>query len=383
MRIIIGAVISIHPYSAGMAWNWMQYATGFRRLGHEVYYLEEIAPAWCVDANGQQCSLERSINRAVFRTTMEQFGFMENACQIYNGGEATSGLSLDALIATAQAADLLVNMSGHVTSEVILGSVKRRVYVDQDPVFTQLWHAEYGKDLNLKAHDVFFSVGLNIGTPHTTIPDCGLTWHHTLPPVVLEYWPPRNGRRGRCFTSIASWSGYQDLCYRGAWYRSKYEDFERFAELPRRVDQPIELLLKNYRDSDAGICLLRKNGWILSDASRIGDLAGYQDYIAASRAEIGIAKNAYVQGRSGWFSDRAAHYLASGKPVLAQATGFERCVPTGRGLLAFETMEQAVRGVEAINRDYDAHTVAARQLAEDYLDYRKVLPNMLDACLAQ
>jgi len=127
---------------------------------------------------------------------------------------------------------------------------------------------------------------------------------------------------------------------------------------------------------------LRANGWTLSDANRIGDLAGYQRYIAASRAEIGIAKNAYVRGRSGWFSDRAAHYLASGKPVLAQATGFERCLPAGQGLLAFETMEDAVKGVDAINRDYEAHSRAARQLAEEVLDYRKVLPKLLNDCFA-
>jgi len=229
MRIILGAVVSIHPYSAGMAWNWMQYATGFRALGHDVYFLEELAPAWCTDAGGRRCGFEQSVNRAHFKTTMETFGLMDRACQIYDGGKKTSGLSFDAAIAAVTDADLLVNMSGHITSEAILGRVKRRAYVDQDPVFTQLWHAEYGKDLNFKAHDVFVSVGLNIGTPHTPIPDCGLTWHHTVPPVVLDQWDPGGSVPGRYFTSIASWSGYCDLCYRGEWYRTKYEEFTRFA----------------------------------------------------------------------------------------------------------------------------------------------------------
>jgi hypothetical protein len=380
MRIIVGAVISLHPYSAGMAWNWIHYALGLRKLGHETYYVEEIAPAWCVDADGRRCDFDRSISRNNFRVTMERFGLMENACQIYNRGEATFGLSLDSLVAAAREADLLINMSGHVTSEFVLSNVKRRVYVDQDPVFTQLWHAEYGKELNLKSHDVFFSAGLNIGTPYTSIPDCGLRWHPILPPVVLEYWPFRIDASCRRFTSVASWSGYSDLCYRGEWYRTKYEEFKRFAGLPGKVDQEIEVVLKSYREDDDGIRLLKDNGWTLSKADRIGDLTGYQNYIARSRAEIGIAKNAYVKGCSGWFSDRSAHYLASGKPALVQSTGFERCVPTGRGLLTFRSVDEAVEGINAINQDYETHCRAAREFAEEYLDYRKVLPGMLELC---
>src|SRR6266545_3796340 len=383
MRIILGAVISIPPYSAGMAWNWMQFAEGLRRLGHDVYYVEEVAPGWCRDAAGGPCEFERSLNRDLFQTTMERFGLMEHACQLYAGGEATFGLSLESLIAVSKDADLLVNMSGHITSDVVLGNAGRRVYVDQDPVFTQLWHAEYGKDLNFAAHDLFFSVGLNIGTSRSPIPDCGLEWHHVLPAVVLDYWAPASHAPARPFTSIASWSGYGELCYRGEWYSTKYEEFQRFATLPRRAEEPMELVLKSYRDDDPGIRLLRENGWVVREASGISDLTGYQSYLAQSRAEIGIAKNAYVKACSGWFSDRAAHYLASGRPVLAQSTGFEHRVPAGRGLLAFGTMEEAIEGVAAINRDYAAHCRAARRLAEEWLDYRKVLPRMMDACGAR
>jgi hypothetical protein len=380
MRILVGAVISLHPFSAGMAWNWMQYAAGFRKLGHDVWFVEEIAPQWCVDREGRRCRFEDSVNRSSFLDTMERFGLLERCCQVYDGGESTSGLSRKALADVARSADLLVNMSGHVKSDWILGNVKRRAYVDQDPVFTQLWNAEYGKDVNFGRHDVFFSVGLDIGTPRSTIPDCGLAWRHTVPPVDLSYWPVRVAAPGACFTAIASWSGYGDLSYRGEWYRTKYDEFMRFAELPERTGQPMELLLKAYRDDDAGIRRLRENAWVLSDASRVGSLTTYQDYIAASRAEIGVAKGAYVKGRSGWFSDRSAHYLASGRPVLAQATGFEHHVPTGKGLLAFSTVEDAVEGVRAINREYEAHCRAARQIAEDQLDCRKVLPKMLEDC---
>jgi hypothetical protein len=378
MKIIVGGVISLSPYSPGIAWDWLQCFLGFQKLGHDVYYVEEVEPDWCFDDRGQKCHFENSANQGLFYKTMDRFGLMGRACQLYNRGEATFGLSLNSLIATAKEADVLINMSGHVKADFILSNIKQRVYVDQDPVYTQVWHAEYGEDLNFKAHNVFFSMGLNIGTSYTHIPDCGVHWHHILPPVVLEYWHAQNDTSCNNFTTIASWSGYSDLSYKGEWYRSKYEEFQRFAELPKRAHQQLEIALKSYREEDAGIQLLKDNGWLLSDASKIDDLSTYQNYIATSRAEIGIAQNAYVKGHSGWFSDRASHYLASGKPVLAQSTGFERHVPTGRGLLSFSTLEEAIEGIDAINNEYETHCRAAREFANEYLDYKKVLPHMLE-----
>ena len=382
MKIIIGSVISIPPYSPGTAWNWMHHAIGFRRLGHDVYYLEEVEPPWCLDSYGKPCRFEDSVNRRLFQATMERFGFMDRACQVYHGGEATFGLSLDSLAALCQQADLLLNISGHVKMDLVLGSVRRRVYMDQDPVYTQLWLTEYGKDLNFEAHDAFLTVGLNIGTPHTPIPAGGVEWHHALPPVVLDCWPAPPAPAAGRFTTIASWAGLRDLCYRGEWYRSKEEEFKRFAGLPGKVNQEFEVALRRHSPDDEGVRLLSANGWILTESSRITDLSGYQDYLAQSRAEIGIAKNAYVKGRSGWFSDRTAHYLANGRPALVQATGFERHLPTGRGLLTFGSVEEAVVGVERINCDYEAHCRAAREIAEEYFDYRKVLPKMLEDCTA-
>ncbi len=380
MRILVGGVISIPPYSPGMAWNWMQHAVGFHRLGHDVHYVEEVRPEWCVDAEGHRTAYVESRNRQLFRTTMARFDLLDRASQVYNRGEDTCGLSWSALCEVARQADVVINMSGHLTTEELLPITARRVYVDQDPVYTQLWSAEYGSDLNFAAHDVFVSVGLNIGTSRSQIPDCGRRWQHTLPPVVLDDWACAPDRAGSRWTTIASWSGYGDLCYQGEWYRSKYDEFLRFADLPARAGQDCEVALKAFRDSDPGIQQLRRGGWILSQAASIADLARYQDYIGASRGEIGIAKNAYVKGRSGWFSDRAAHYLASGRPVVAQATGFEQSLPTGEGLLAFHTLEEAVSAMRTIDEDYAAHCRAARQFAAEYLDYRQVLPRLLNAC---
>jgi hypothetical protein len=227
------------------------------------------------------------------------------------------------------------------------------------------------------------TVGLNIGTPHTHIPDCGVEWRYALPPVLLDCWPEHPRPAEGCFTTIASWhASLFELRYRDEWYGSKEVEFQRFAALPGKVDQRFEIALRQHGPADGGVQMLRDNGWIVSEASRISDLAAYQEYVANSRAEIGIAKNAYVKGRSGWFSDRTAHYLANGRPALVQATGFERHLPTGRGLLSFTSLDEAVEGVAEINRDYEGHCRAARAVAEEFLDYRKVLPKLLDDCAA-
>ena len=260
MRIIVGAVISLPPVSAGCAWNRLQYVLGLRQLGHEVVFVEEVRPEWCVDANGCRCAYGDSENRRGFIEIMQRFDLLDHACQLYNGGDATTGLSREALTAFAADADLLIDISGHIMTEFLLDAVTRRAYLDQDPVYTQLWRAEYGKDLRFDRYDVFFTVGLNIGTPFSPIPDCGIRWHATLPPVVLDLWPVTNhdADAKAPFTTVASLYGYSDLQFRGEWYRTKYDEFRRFVELPRRTGEAFEVLLKSFEDDDEGVRLLRE-----------------------------------------------------------------------------------------------------------------------------
>jgi hypothetical protein len=198
--------------------------------------------------------------------------------------------------------------------------------------------------------------------------------------VVLDYWAVDRVDPGPFFSTLASWSGYEDLCFGGEWYRSKYEEFRRFAKLPTRTNQGLQIVLKTYRDQDSGVEMLKKNGWQIAGGEDIFDLDSYQDFVFGSRAEIGIAKNAYVKSRSGWFSDRSAHYLAAGRPVLAQSTGFEGLLPTGDGLVTFSTVEEAVAGIESINGDYDRHCRAAREFAREHLDFRRVLTRLIEDC---
>lgn len=381
LRIVLGEVMSLLPFSAGMAWSWMQWAVGLRRLGHDVIYLEQVDPAWCVDQRGRACPPEASINRDVFAAIMRRFGFQGSSWQIDHRGDPLVGTraELDRRLANA---DLLVNMSGHIRSDSVLEAARRRAYVDLDPVYTQLWRAEYGKELGFDHHDVFATVGLNIGTARTDIPSCGIDWHHVLPPVVLDFWKAPDALAGARFTTIASWESFGDLLHDGRWYRGKGASFERLADLPRRVaGQEFELALRRQHPDDE--TLARQLGWHVVEAGRVaGDLDAYRHYVSASRGEIGIAKEAYVTATSGWFSDRSGHYLAAGRPVVAQATGFEARLPTGTGLMVFDTCESAADAIEAVNAGYRLHCRAAREIAAEYLDYRAVLPAFLEACLS-
>jgi hypothetical protein len=366
------------PFSPGASWTRLELALGLIRLGHNVLIVEQVGEGWCYDKAGAKTSYHESWSRALFVQLMKQFNVIDQASQIYNHGQITTGVPLQSVLDFARDADILINNSGHITLDSIVRAVKRRVYVDLDPVYTQLWYAEYGKHRSLDDHDVFFTVGANIGTKNSPIPDCDKKWHYLARIVDLENWPYTYDADSRNFTTIANWAGYGELHYGGKTFKPKYSEFLRFAELASSIDQPLEVSLKNYNPDDPRIRILVENGWSVRKATeQIDTLENYRQYIAGSRAEIGIAQNAYVEGHSGWFSDRSAHYLACGKPVLAQATGFEEHLPTGTGLLAFKTLEEAQAGVGEINRSYKQHCEMARQIASDYFDYRKVLPEML------
>jgi hypothetical protein len=226
-------------------------------------------------------------------------------------------------------------------------------------------------------HDRFVTVGANLGRPDCGVPTAGRDWIATRQPVLLDRWPVAG--RGEAFTSIGSWRGpFEPVVYGGKTYGLRVHEFRPLAELPRRVEAPFELALDIDPTDESDLRLLRKRGWSVVDPlASLGDLASYQGYIQRSMAEIAVAKGMYVETNCGWFSDRSASYLASGRPVLAQDTGFARTLPTGEGLLAFSDLDGAVAGAEAIRTDWERHSRAARSIAEEYFDAGTVLADLL------
>jgi hypothetical protein len=126
--------------------------------------------------------------------------------------------------------------------------------------------------------------------------------------------------------------------------------------------------------------LLQSNGWLTVDAYEMSlDPWPYRDYIRSSAAEFSVAKDMVARTRCGWFSERSACYLAAGRPVITQDTGFGRTLPTGEGLFAFQTADEVVAAIEAIRADYPRHSRAAKAIAEQYFRAESVLGGMLDS----
>lgn len=368
MRIVFAAVLSAPHTAPGSVLHRLHYVRGLRDLGHDVYFVEE--------------TYERAHLRA-FSTIAATYGLAERACLLYDGGAETAGLSFEAIVRVARSADLLINMSGHLSAGPVFDGPRCRMYLDSDPVYTQLWHSQYGKDLGFDVHDVFATRGLNVGTGGCPIPDCGIDWIPTLPPVVLRpgFELPRVSAP---YTTVASWDVFGDVEHDGEWYGSRRVELEKMAGLPSLVDSSFEMRVREFEDQDDGtIAQLRAAGWRLAGGQGIGGVDGYLAYVDGSRGEIGIAKNAYVKARSGWFSERSAEYLAAGRPAIVQSTGFEDLVPAGDGLLSFTTVAEAADAVRRVDADLERHARAARALAEEVFSHRVVLPALLEAAEAR
>jgi hypothetical protein len=339
--------------------------------------LDRLEPEMCVDSEGRPAAVEDSVNVAYVDSVLDAFGLADRYAIFCDGGARTVGLTRAQVLEEMARTALVVNVNGFFEDEEVLGLAGTRAYLDIDPGFPHMWRA-LGLHDAFRGHDAYVTVGEGIGGPKSKVPTGDLDWITSPQPIVLEHWPAMSGR-GDAFTSVGSWRGpFGPVEYEGTTYGLRVHEFRKFAALPARVSQPLEIAL-DIDDADApDIELLRANGWRLRNPREVAaDPWRYREYVQGSRAELMVAKNMYVASRSGWFSDRSICYLASGRPVLAQETGFSDYYPVGRGLLAFRTLEEAIDGIERIARDYDAHARAARALAEEHFESDRVLGRLL------
>ncbi|MEJ7843329.1 MAG: hypothetical protein WKF95_16310, partial [Rubrobacter sp.] len=306
------------------------------------------------------------------------FGMGHSSALLLAGTRQTVGLPYERLRETARRADVLVNISGLLADEALTESVPLRAYLDLDPAFTQLWHAAEGIDMRFAAHSHFVTVGQAIGDPGCGVPTYGLEWITTPQPVVLEHWPAAGPVVRNALTTVANWRGYGSIEHEGVFYGQKAHSWRQFFTLPTRTRERFAPALAIHPQESKDLAALRANGWRLVDPGRVARTpASYQRFVRGSKAEFGIAKGGYVAARCGWFSDRSVCYLASGRPVIAQETGFSRFLPVGAGLFAFETIDGALASIEALNGDYARHARAARAVAEEYFDSDRVLGRLL------
>jgi hypothetical protein len=369
LKVLLSGMVAGDPRQGGASWAVLQYVAGLAECGHEVVLVEPLDGGDPLAARAEVVDYFHSLP------------FLEGRAALsLQGTEDTVGLSYGELARFAAEADLLLNVSGMLRDERLLAPIPVRAFLDLDPGFNQVWQAS-GEDMGMDLHTHWVSVGQLVGTAGCRIPDCGHSWIPTLPPVALSHWPAAAEPPVRdAFTTVGHWRSYGSIEHGGIHYGQRAHSLRELIELPRLSDAGFQLALGIHPDEVDDLAALRANGWQLLDPDEVaGDPARYAAFIRGSKAELSIAKSGYVVSRSGWFSDRSAAYLASGRPVVAQETGFSEVLPAGEGLLAFSTSEEAAAAVAAVERDPARHGRAARVIAEELLDARKVLPRLLDA----
>jgi hypothetical protein len=232
--------------------------------------------------------------------------------------------------------------------------------------------------MRFDGHTHFVTIGLSIGEPDCPVPTCGLTWLKTLQPVVLDRWLVGHPVAHDALTTVGHWRGYGSIEHRGVLYGQKAHSMRPFFALPTLTRETFLLALAIHPSETKDLAALQQHGWALADPAVVADTPqSYQQFVQGSRAEFGVAKSGYRLSQCGWFSDRSVCYLASGRPVIAQDTAFGRFLPTGIGLFSFTTMDEVLTALDELNRDYERHSQGARAIAEEFLDSRRVLPQLL------
>ena len=372
--ILVSGMVAADPRQGGATWAVLQYVLGFRQLGHEVYLVDPVSPK-ALRPSG--VDLSDSDNARYFGQVVNEFDLASRSALLCGTNGATCGLSYEQLQSVARRADVLINISGLLTDENLLKPIPIRVYLDLDPAFNQLWNTQ-GLEMRFAGHTHFVTIGTRIGQSDCSVPTCGLEWLKTLQPIALDYWPKVQGCSSSDFTTVGNWRGYGSITHEGVHYGQKAHSLRQFFELPSQTQENFILALSIHRDETKDLAALARNGWHLVDPAQVAGSPGrYQHFIQQSKAEFGIAKSGYVVSRCGWFSDRSICYLASGRPVIAQETGFSRHLPSGEGLFAFNTSGDVLRAVDELRTDYPKQASRARAIAEEYFDSAKVLPKLL------
>ncbi|HVE62405.1 MAG TPA: hypothetical protein VNB94_01195 [Mycobacteriales bacterium] len=361
---------------AGVALHYLQYCLGLRDLGVDVLYLEDNR-AWPYDPFLDRPDEEATYSRAWLA---ELFTAFDLPWAYRDPMGRYSGATEADVHAACASADVLLNVSGGHDPDAHHRAAARLVFVDTDPGFVQVAAASGNARTRawLEAHDVLLTFAESWGSPTCRLPDDGYPWRTTRQPVHLPFWAETPDVPGDVWTTVMNWRAYAATEWQGEAWGQKDAEFPLIRDLPRRAGLPLELGLGG---ADAPREALAADGWRLVDP-RIPTRTvwTFRDYLAASRGEITVAKQAYVRSRGGWFSERSANYLAAGRPVVAQDTGWSEHLPTGKGLLAFGTGEEAESALLEVESDVAGHAAAARRLAAEHFDARDVLTRLLSDC---
>ena len=405
LRIIVTGLIAQHPTMGGVTWDYLQYMLGLHRLGHDVFYFED-SGEWPYNLDGGSTgndwvARDPSANINHLASIMSRFGMEERWAYHFPIDDRWFGLTDSKRKEVLQTADLLINVSGTLMDLSEYKLIPRRAYIDSDPVFTQLKLAlgnlEFRERVN--AHNVHFTFGETLFAHY--VPDTGHLWRPTRSPIVVDEWSSAQPVRN-VFTTVMNWTSYKPLQYEGNIYGQKDVEFRKFLHLPRLTGETthFEIAMPSLHHMDweteqalssspaesnstlSPTARLAQHGWsVVTPAEHCGTIDAYRTYVQSSLAEWSVAKNGYVQGRSGWFSCRSSCYLAAGRPVVVQDTGFSKVIPTGTGILTFASPDEAVQAVREVIGNFVRHSAAAHECAAAYFDARVVLPRLIDEAM--
>jgi hypothetical protein len=390
LRIVVTGLIATFPLG-GVFWDYLQYVLGFMQLGHEVMYLEDTGK-WCYDPENQTFVESGARNAEYLARELPRLSpQLKDRWFFRDASGATWGQSWERVVEFCRSADLFLHISGSCDMREEYFAATRVAFIDSDPLYTQARVADYaaGRIIDddllrgiqmLFKHGVFFTFAENIASPDCGIPREPFDWIPTRQPIVTdqfdrpEFQVPLAARR-RVLTTVMSWEPREKgPILNGVTYSGKSREFLRFIELPRQVAVPLEIAISGRPPRER----LEAAGWRLVDGYQVSrDPWLYRDYLANSCGEWSVAKNAYVQSRSGWFSCRSACYLALGVPAIVQDTGFTCALPTGEGILSFSTIDEARSRIESVVADPQRHARAARDIAYEYFDSAKVLNRLI------
>jgi len=377
-KIIVFGILFWYPL-AGVTYQFLHYLIGLRQLGYDPYYVED-SGRYIYDPDLNDLSPDADKNIAAVVPALEAHGFANRWAfrGKYPGGKCY-GMTEEQILGLYREADAFLNITGAQELREEHLQIPRRIYVETDPVASQIrvanGHAE--QTAALDAHDTYFSFGENFGAPDCRVPVVRYDWQPTRQPVVLDLWSNSVDTTGAPYTTIATWrNDGKDIEYAGeTYYWSKHREFLKIIDLPRRRDVLFEIAAG--KDDEAEVVLVA-NGWRFKDSISVSrDMESYRLYLQSSRGEFTVAKDQNVRLKSGWFSDRSACYLAAGRPVITQETGFSNILPTGEGLFGFETMDDILRAVDAIESNYDRAAGAARAIANEYFAADRVIGSLM------
>jgi len=390
LRIIVAGMAAQYPIG-GVAWDYLQYPIGLARLGHDVVYHED---TWCWPYHPLQRTMvddpaySAAYLRDFFARYAPELGERWHYLHLH---EISCGISRAAFDDFTKSADLFINVSGGSFFPDALSPRCLKLFLDTDPGYNQIILSErpsWSENVErwcdgVRAHDRHFTYAENFGAPDCTMPDAGIAWRKTRMPVVSELWHarPEDLGPGSPWGTVMTWNVFKGkLEYRGVEYRGKAGEFDKIAGLPFRSGRNFRVAVGG---TEAPLDALAAQGWTAEDGPTTTlTPEDYQDYIAASRGEVSVAKHVYVALRTGWFSCRSACYLAASRPVVVQDTGFSNFLPVGRGLHTFTTEVEAAAAIEAIEANYEAEMKAARDVALAHFDARHVLSRLIEDAFA-